>query len=164
MTLFVHLTSEKNVRSIRRAGIRASGRSHSGLPGVFCLPILPSYQLTHQWVRELRRGGRCTIVAVDFRIPDDEPVHVGHYGREHARLPSAEAAALIADRDDARGWEVIVPRTITAGEVHRIRGVNQVTGWRYMPNAHGVPPCRCCLQRGEYGGARIRRRAESSGF
>ncbi|MGJ6964335.1 hypothetical protein ACSDR0_20720 [Streptosporangium sp. G11] len=159
MTLFVHLTAEKNIRSVRRAGIRARSRDRDGLPGLFCLPVLPSYQLTHQWVRELKRGGRRTVTAVDFRVPDDEPVFVGHYGREHGRLPSAEAAALIAGCDDARGYEVFIPRAIGAKEIHRVRAVNQVTGWRYMPNAHGVPPCPDCLAPGEYGAARIRRAA-----
>lgn len=48
MTLLTHLTSADDVRSIRRAGVRARSRDHEGTAGVFCLPILPSYQLTHQ--------------------------------------------------------------------------------------------------------------------
>ncbi|GAA0824434.1 hypothetical protein ACFQVD_17920 [Streptosporangium amethystogenes subsp. fukuiense] len=167
MTLFVHLTAAKKVRSVRRAGIRARSRNHDGLPGVFCLPILPSYQLTHQWARELKRGGRRTVmVAVDFRVPDDEPVFVGYFSGGHERLPSAEAAALIAGCEDPRGYEVFIPRAITAKEVHRVRGVNQVTGWRYMPNAHGRFPCPCpgCVPRGQYGGAKIRQAAEVRGY
>ncbi|MEU4537133.1 hypothetical protein AB0G15_19915 [Streptosporangium sp. NPDC023825] len=161
MTMFVHLTAAKNIRSVRRAGIGARSRGRDGLPGLFCLPVLPSYQLTHQWVRELKRGGRRTLTAVDFRVPDDEPVFVGHYGQEHELLPSAEAAALIAGCDDARGYEVFIPRAITAKEIHRVRAVNQVTGWRYMPKAHGRRPCPCpcCLAPGEYGAAKIRRAA-----
>ncbi|SMD06065.1 hypothetical protein [Kibdelosporangium aridum] len=50
MALFVHLTPEKNVRGIVRSGIK------KGANGVFCLPILPSYVISHQWLRELRRG------------------------------------------------------------------------------------------------------------
>ncbi|GAA3128221.1 hypothetical protein GCM10010466_18680 [Planomonospora alba] len=122
-------------------------------------PIVPPYQITHQWTRELRRFGRRTVVAVDFRIPDDEPVHAGHYGRGHVRVSSAEAAALILEHDDPRGYEVFVPRAIAAGEIRRIRPVNQVTGWRYRPDAHGTPPCPLCVDRGEYGGAKIRRAA-----
>ncbi|MET8336975.1 hypothetical protein [Streptosporangium canum] len=166
MPLFTHLTSADDVRSIRRAGVRARSRDHEGTAGVFCLPILPSYQLTHQWGRELRRGGRRTMVAVDFRLPDDEPVFVGHYGRAHQELPSAEAAALIAGCEDARGYEVFVPRAITAKELHRVRAVNPVTGWRYMPGVHGRFPCPCpmCIPRGQYGGAKIRQAAESRGY
>ncbi|MEU8382374.1 hypothetical protein [Streptosporangium sp. NPDC048865] len=167
MTLFVHLTTAERVPSVRRSGIQARSRDHDGLSGVFCLPVLPSYQLTHQWTRELRRGGRRTpMVAVDFRVPDDEPVLVGYFAHDHERLPSAEAAALIAGCEDARGYEVFIPRRITAKEIHRVRGVNQVTGWRYMPDAHGRFPCPCagCIPRGQYGGAKIRRAAESRGY
>ncbi|MCG5212183.1 hypothetical protein [Streptosporangium sp. KLBMP 9127] len=161
MTLFVHLTAAKNARSVRRAGIRAASRDGTGLPGLFCLPVLPSYQLTHQWSRELRRDGPRTLIAVDFRVPDDEPVRVGHYGRPHLPLSSARAAALIAETEDARGWQVFVPRAITAKEIHRIRPVHRVTGWRYLPDAHGTRPCPCpvCLPPGQYGGAKIRRAA-----
>ncbi|MBB4919109.1 hypothetical protein [Streptosporangium saharense] len=165
MTLFTHLSPADDIRSIRRAGIRARSRDHEGRAGVFCLPVMPSYQITHQWGRELhRRGGRRTMVAVDFRLPDDEPVLVGRYNHRHIERTSAEAAALIAGCEDARGYEVFVPRAIGAREIHRVRGVNRVTGWRYMPNAHGRFPCPCCLARGEYGSAKIRKKAESRGY
>ncbi|MGC5013470.1 hypothetical protein ACLQ2R_22145 [Streptosporangium sp. DT93] len=164
MALFTHLTAEKNIRSVRRAGIRARSRGDDGPAGVYCLPIVPSYQFTHQWGRELRRGGRRTMVAVDFRIPDGEQVLVGHYRREPVRLSAAEAVALVAAHEDPRGGEVFVLRPIAAGEIHRVRAVNRVTGWRYMPNAHGVFPCPCCLARGEYGGAILRRKAEARGY
>ncbi|GAB3158284.1 hypothetical protein [Microbispora hainanensis] len=159
MTLLVHLTPAKNIRSIRRAGIRAVSAGRTDTTGVYCPPVLPSYQITYQWGRELRRSGQRTLVAVHFRIPDAEPVLVGHYNTPPVELASAAAAALIAEQQDARGYELLVPRPIQAGEIHRIRGVNQVTGWRYMPNAHGRPPCACpiCNPRGAYGAAKIRK-------
>ncbi|MEV5745671.1 hypothetical protein AB0L30_36905 [Microbispora rosea] len=159
MTLLVHLTPAKNIRSIRRAGIRAVSVGRSDATGVYCLPVLPSYQITYQWGRELRRSGQRTLVAVHFRIPDDESVLVGHYNAPPVELGSAAAAALIAEQQDARGYELVVPRPIQASEIHRIRSVNQVTGWRYMPNAHGRPPCGCpvCNPRGGYGAAKIRK-------
>ncbi len=58
MTLLVHLTAAKNIRAVRRTGIRAAGHGQGGGAGVYCLPVLPSYQITYQWVRELRRGGQ----------------------------------------------------------------------------------------------------------
>ncbi|MBE3008898.1 hypothetical protein IL992_06810 [Microbispora sp. NEAU-D428] len=159
MTLLVHLTPAKNIRSIRRAGIRATSLGRNNVTGVYCLPVLPSYQITYQWGRELRRSGQRTLVAVHFRIPDDEPVWAGHYNAPPVQLGSAAAAALIAEQQDARGYELLLPRPIQAGEIHRIRGVNQVTGWRYMPDAHGRPPCGCpiCTPRGGYGAAKIRK-------
>ncbi|WP_431931471.1 hypothetical protein [Nonomuraea jabiensis] len=158
MTMLVHITAAKNARSIRRSGIRAVSGGHDGAAGVYCLPVLPSYQTTHQWTRELRRGGERTLVAVYFRVPDDEPVQVGHYSRFPAQLGSAQAAALIAAQPDPRGYEFFIPRPIRASELHRIRRVNQLTGWRYMPGAHGTPPCACliCNPQGQYGAAKIR--------
>ncbi|MBF6341118.1 HEAT repeat domain-containing protein [Nocardia abscessus] len=156
MALMVHLTPEKNARRIRRAGIAANGFRR----GVFCMPVMPSYVLSHQWLRELRRGGQRLIVAVDFRIPDNEPVLVGHYGAAQTELTAAEAVSVILQAGDARGYEILVPRAIAPVELRRIRPVRQVTGWRYHPNAHGQRPCACpaCLRRGEFKAADLRRR------
>ncbi|MFI9508016.1 HEAT repeat domain-containing protein [Nocardia sp. NPDC052566] len=156
MALLVHLTPEKNARRIRRAGIAVSGYRR----GVFCLPVMPSYVLSHQWLRELRRGGQRLFVAVDFRIPDDETVLVGHYRDAGAEMTAAEAVSVIMRAEDARGYEIVVPRAIAPAELHRVRHVRQVTGWRYRPDAHGRQPCACpaCLGRGEFKAADLRRR------
>ncbi|WP_228833288.1 HEAT repeat domain-containing protein [Nocardia brasiliensis] len=154
MAMFVHLTPEKNVRRIRRAGIKVQGA------GVFCVPVLPSYVLSHQWLRELRRRGQRQIVAVHFRMPDEERVFVGHYSDTGTEMTAAEAVSVVRDAGDARGYQVVVPRSIAAAELHRIRQVRQVSGWRYRPDAHGRRPCACpaCLGRGEYKAADLRRR------
>ena len=44
------------------------------------MPLLPNIYASHQWVRELRRRSRASLVAVDFRAQDNEQVLVGHYG------------------------------------------------------------------------------------
>ncbi len=152
----MHLTPEKNARRIRRAGITAGGFRR----GVFCLPVLPSYVLSHQWLRELRRGGQRLIVAVHFRIPDDETVQVGHYSNSGAEMTAAEAVSVILHAEDPRGYEIVVPRSIAPTELHRIRHVRQVAGWRYHPDSHGRRPCACpaCLGRGEFKAADLRRR------
>ncbi|MGW4893668.1 HEAT repeat domain-containing protein [Kitasatospora sp. NPDC004240] len=165
MAMFVHLTSAANGPRIRRAGIRADSRGQDGLRGVYCFPVLPSYTLTHQWLRELALGGsRGGLVAVHVRLPDEEPVLVGRYG-DRARsaqrpVTAAEAVRRVRALADPRGWEVFVPRALTAREVHRIRSAPQVAGWRYFPQAHGVRPCTCpgCRIRGEYGNRRMRER------
>ncbi|WP_433654619.1 HEAT repeat domain-containing protein [Nocardia sp. CA-128927] len=156
MALLVHLTPEKDARRIRRAGITARGYRR----GVFCMPVLPSYVLSNQWLRELRRGGQRLIVAVHFRIPDDEPVFVGHYSSAGTEMTAAEAVSVIMHAEDARGYQIVVPRSIAPTELHRIRQVRQVTGWRYHPEAHGRRPCACpaCLGRGEFKAADLRRR------
>ena len=100
------------------------------------------------------------MVAVHFRVPDDEPVWVGHYNRPPVPRTAAEAAAVVLAAADPRGYEVFVPRKITAREIHRLRQVNPLTGWRYKPGAHGTPPCGCpvCLPYGSFGAASIRAR------
>ncbi|SDT82683.1 hypothetical protein SAMN05216371_7473 [Streptomyces sp. TLI_053] len=165
MAMFVHLTAAANAPRIRRAGLRAASHGQGGARGVYVFPVLPSYTLTHQWMRELgrfdRRGGR---VAVHVRLDDAQPVLVGPYGdrrqRAQAEVPAAEAVRRIAALDDPRGWEVFVPRAIGAGEVHRVRAAPQVVGWRYRPDAHGTRPCTCygCRDRGGYGARRLRER------
>ncbi|MFF7008050.1 HEAT repeat domain-containing protein [Streptomyces fimicarius] len=165
MAMFVHLTSAANAPRIRRSGIRAAGPGQGGGRGVYCFPVLPSYTLTHQWLRELARfGSRGGLVAVHVRLDDAEDVLVGRY-TDRARdaqvaVSAAESVRRIAALEDPRGWEVFVPRTIRPREVHRIRTAPQVAGWRYLPDAHGVRPCTCfgCRVRGGYGARRLRKR------
>ncbi|MGW3657623.1 HEAT repeat domain-containing protein [Streptomyces sp. NPDC005151] len=165
MAMFVHLTPTANAARIRRSGIRAISHGRDGSRGLFCFPVLPSYTLTHQWLRELaRHGGPRGLVAVHIRLPDGEPVTVGRYNDRPGQGPTAttasEAVRRIADLDDPRGWEVFVPRAVTTREVHRLRAVKQVTGWRYFPDSNGTTPCTCygCRVRGEYGSQRLRER------
>ncbi|CNF73497.1 Uncharacterised protein [Mycobacterium tuberculosis] len=162
MAMFVHLTSAANAPRIRRSGIRAKGRGQDGACGVYVFPVLRSYTLTHQWLRELARfGGKGRLVAVHVRLDDAQHVLAGHYA-ERARdaqvtVSAAEAVRRIAALEDPRGWEVFVPRAIRPGEVHKIRAAPQVAGWRYRPDAHGVRPCSClgCRERGGYGARRL---------
>lgn len=165
MAMFVHLTSAANVPRIRRSGIRAVSDGRGGGRGVYCFPVLPSYPMTHQWLREMARFGRPRgLVAVHVRLPDDEPVTVGRFSEAPPNGPlattAADAVRRVRELADARGWEVFVPRAIAKREVHRVRTVPQVAGWRYFPDSHGRRPCTCpvCLRRGEYGGQRLRDR------
>lgn len=161
MALLVHLTPEQRIRRILRGGIKASP-GPQGTSGVYCVPILPSYTVSHQWLRELKRGGRRTILAVDFRVPDATPVLVGHYAQPARQLTAAQAVALIAQQPDPRGYQILVPRPIARRELHRVRFVSQVVGWRYQPDAHGRPPCPCpvCLPPGSFKAGQLRRRLD----
>ncbi len=165
MAMFVHLTSAANTERIRRAGIRAASHGQGGARGVYCFPVLPSYTLTHQWLRELARfGSKGGLAAVHLRLGDDQQVLVGRYADQpqgsQAATRAAEAVRRIATLEDPRGWEVFVPRAIRPREVHRIRSAPQGVGWRYFPNAHGRRPCTCfgCQVRGGYGARRLRER------
>ncbi|WP_144122527.1 HEAT repeat domain-containing protein [Catellatospora sichuanensis] len=160
MAEFVHITGERSARRVERSGIAARSHGRAGDRGVYCMPVLPSFTLTYQWVRELRRWHAGVLMAVHLRLPDDEPVTVGHYGTEPRRVTAAQAVATVRELADPRGYEVFVPRAVTAAEVRRIRDVPQGVGWRYLPAAHGRRPCLCpaCQQRGGYGVAGLRRR------
>lgn len=183
MPVFVHLTPHRNVASIRRRGI-ALPRSRRG---VYALPVTRSFYISHQWLRELRRTEGGTVVGIYFRLPDDEPVELGHYGKGGIRMTAAEAAGVMwaaEGRDPAaaraadaaskavqrgrklpsspEGFEVIVPRRIAPEEIIRVKALPQVVGWRYRPGAHGTPPCVCfCCERGVPGKKKLLRKVEA---
>ena len=187
MPVFVHLTSHRNIPAIRRGGI-VPNRERFRERSVFALPVTPNFQISHQWLRELRRHGGGTIVGVYFRLPDDEPVEVGHYGGLRRPMTAAEAAALmlaaeardpaVARADDKaskavsrgrvlpsspEGYEVVIPRAIRVREIIRIKALPQVVGWRYRPGANGAPPCACvCCERGGFGISRLLSRVEAA--
>jgi hypothetical protein len=117
--------------------------------------------LSHQWARELVRFRGRVLAAVHVRVPDDEPVSVGHYSGEGLReCTAAQAVAVVAGLDDPRGWEIFLSRAVARREIHAIRLLARPVGWRYFPDAHGRRPCPCpvCPSPGEYGARSIRRR------
>ena len=161
MAMFVHLTPETNSARIRRTGIRAGRRAaHEAGWGVFALPVSANFAASHQWLRELKRFHRGVFVGVYFRIADHEPVRLGRYRQGHRRVTAAEASALFTAEAGPDGWEVIIPRRIAPSELHRIRPLPQLVGWRFSPESKGKPPfcvCTYCT-RGEYGSRRLRAR------
>ncbi|WP_422929120.1 hypothetical protein [Singulisphaera sp. PoT] len=161
MALYVHLTPESQAAQIRRVGIRRAVVPFRERPGgIFAMPVTRHFQVSHQWLRELKRFKRGPMFGVYFRIGDDEPVWVGHYGQPHAKMTAADALASFSGPEERQGWEVIIPRAIEPGEIHRIRALPQLVGWRFFPAAKGKPPfctCKSCT-RGEYGSARLRQR------
>jgi hypothetical protein len=167
MALFVHLAPEKDSDSIRRAGIKPRRLKQPLRDGydriVFAMPVTNDFYVSHQWLRELKRNGQRTIVGVYFRIPDDQLVLVGHYNQNHTELTSAEAVGVIFNAEQPEGFEVIIPRKIEAGEIHKINALPQVTGWRYYPAAKGRKPCGCPFcTKGDIKSKRIRGAYERS--
>jgi hypothetical protein len=165
MPLLVHLVPESQVALIRRNGISRLRKPHGDRPtGIFAVPVTRNFSISHQWLRELKRRGQGAIAGVYFRIPDDDAVWVGHYNQAHRRMTAAEAVAEFMASENREGWEVIIPRRVTAGEIHRVRSLPQVVGWRYPPSAKGKPPfctCKYCTRR-EYGARRLRERTGAS--
>src|SRR6266511_1128800 len=106
MAQFVHITEARAARRIERSGIAARSHGRAGGRGVYCMPVLPSFTLTHQWVRELRRWHPGMLVAVHLRLPDEEPVTVARYGAPPREVTAAQAVAVVRELDDPRAYEV----------------------------------------------------------
>jgi hypothetical protein len=66
---------------------------------------------------------------------------MGHYSKE--QVAAARAAHAIMHAENPLGMQIIVPRGIAPKEIHAIRNVPQVVGWRYFPGAHARKPCGC---------------------
>jgi hypothetical protein len=161
MAMFVHLTTESRVPFISKGGIaRLREIPALQIRGVYAVPVTPDFYASHQWLRELKRKNRGPVAGVYFRVPDEQSVWMGHYGKSHRLITAAEAVGEFTRAEDPIGWEVIVPRRIEADEIHRVRQLSQIIGWRFSPDSKGKPPfctCKFCT-RGEYGSARLRER------
>lgn len=187
MPVFVHLTSHDNLPAIRRTGIAPAKWSKR----VYAMPVTRNFQISHQWLRELRRGQSGTMVAVYFRVPDDEPVEIGHYNSPHRSVTAAEATAVMmsvetadpvaaqaADKGDKiakairagkrppsspLGYQVLLSRRIQPSEILRVKVPPQVVGWRYRPGSNGMPPCTCiCCAKGVWGVGKLLRAVEEA--
>jgi hypothetical protein len=165
MAMFVHLAPAGSAERIRRNGIRRLRKPFRERPGgIFAVPVTQNFYISHQWLRELRRGGgERTYVGIYFRIPDDDAVWLGHYGQVHRELTAAEAVGAFMSAEDRQGWQVLIPHAIEPKQIHRIRAVPQVLGWRFSPESKGKPPfCGCdfCV-RGLYGARALRDRYQA---
>lgn len=162
MATFVHIADQRMARRILRGGIHAAALAAQAAKaprcGVFCVPVVASFQMTFQWLRELKRRGHRSSCGIQFRIGDEEPVLVGHYNEVPQEMTAAQSVALFLQAEDARGLQVVVPRTITAREIIRIRSVPQVTGWRFYPAAKGSRPL--WPANGATNASRLRRRID----
>jgi hypothetical protein len=142
--------------------LRASGDREIGAAGidrlVWAFPVTPNFTVSHQWLRELKRDGARTLVALTFRIEDDEPVFVRHYSQMPHAMRAAEAVGLIRSQADPLGYEVMIPRRIRPSEIMSVRHVRQVVGWRAIPDRQRAVVCSCpvCVRPGTVKSARRR--------
>jgi hypothetical protein len=153
MTMLVHLIDERNAASVKRSGLRGGdctlrvdGVAVTLSDAVFAMPLLPDYFASHQWLRELKRGGMRTIAAAHFRQRADTLVWVGRFNGEHRRVPLGHAAGLIMREPDPRGWQVVLPQSVPAKAIHAVRSVPQVIGWRFFPESHDKAPWKCLCE------------------
>jgi hypothetical protein len=164
MPRFIHLAPESVVKRIRRNGIQATKirgpRWH--LPGtdrlMWSFPVTPNYAVSHQWLRELKRWGARTLVAVVFRIDDDEVVFARHYSEVPREMSAAVAVGVILSHPEPLGYEVMIPRRIKPSEIVAVRHVTQKLGWRTNPRAREASFCTCpiCVPPGTVKSARRR--------
>jgi len=162
--MLVHIADARDKRAVDRAGIVPWNRRRGAAWGVYAMPVLPNYFISHQWLRELKRRGMRTLVGVYFRLSSGEPVVIGHYNGTHAPMTVGRAIRIVMDAADARGYEIVVPRKVEATEIHAIRPVSQLAGWRYYPDAHRKPVCGCpvCVPPGTIKSKKLREAFERS--
>jgi len=154
MVSFLHIADKNEEKSIVKNGIRAA--KHKVARGVYAVPVVPNYAMTHQWARELKRSGVRTLICVQFKIPNNESVLVGKYNGEKLEMTASEAAAAFVKHIDPMGLEVIVPR-ILPKEIAGSYLAPRIAGRRYYPDAKGKKPfchCKFC-NRGEIRAQRL---------
>src|ERR1700753_4156853 len=95
MAMFVHLTPESRVKNIRRNGIARLRKFPGGDRGIFAMPVMRNFYVSHQWLRELKRRNAGPIVGVYFRIDDGQVVSIGHYNQAHQSMTASEALASV---------------------------------------------------------------------
>lgn len=159
MPTLVHLADEKNSAAITKNGLK-TGRHGTG---IFCMPVLPNFYVSHQWLRELKRSGARSYVGVYFKVPSSEMVFAGKYGTRHKRITLGEAIKEIMSLDDPLGYELIIDRKVLPGEISKVKHLPQTLGWRYFPGSHNKKPCNCeyCL-RGTIKGKKTKQRLDKN--
>jgi hypothetical protein len=155
MPVLVHLADERESASIEKNGIKPGKWRR----GIYCMPVTPSFYISHQWLRELKRSGARSYMGVYFKLDSKTMVYAGKYHEEHRHIPLGEAIKEIMSMDDPLGYELLIDRKIEAKEIESIRMLPQNMGWRYFPASHekGVScTCPMCLPRGSIKAKRLR--------
>ena len=162
MPQFIHLTDERLLKRLEKSGIRTTNRGKK-VRCVHATPVLKDFQVSHQWLRELKNKGIRTIGALQFRIPDEEEVLVGRYNEEPLAVTAAQAVRVFMEHSTGLGLQILVLRRIEPKEITRSYVPRQIIGWRYHPDAHGKPPfCGCdYCQRGLIKNRKIREQYEA---
>lgn len=157
MPTLVHLADERESSNIKKNGLKI-GKNRQG---IFCMPVLDNFYLSHQWLRELKRNGIKTFVGIYFKIDSQTKVYAGKYNEDHKYITIGEAIKEIKSIEDPLGYEIIIDRKIEATEIQKIKYLPQNIGWRYRPKSNGEKPCGCdfCI-RGSIKGNRVREKYE----
>jgi hypothetical protein len=164
MSIFVHIADSRDTKAICRSGLLLPKKqwrkfeSERYKRGVFALPLVEDFMLSHQWVRELKRRGYHIAVGIYFQVADTELVWAGLYNQVKIQITAAEAAARLRE-ERLLGYAVIIPKSISAAQITSTRILPSV-GWRFFPKAKGNSPrcfCRVC-NRGDINRRKMRAR------
>lgn len=90
------------------------------------MPAARSFHVSHQWLQELRDRGQLRAAAIHFRLPESEPVWAGHYRDCHEEITAKQALEWFLLEKRPQGFEVIVPRRISADEIYRVHHLARV--------------------------------------
>ena len=126
MMIFVHLTSERNVATILRDGITRMREQDDHPAGIFAMPAARSFHVSHQWLHELKDRGHLRVSAMYCRVPEPEPVWIGHYRGCHEQLTAKQAMDRFLHEEQPKGFEVIIPREIFPNEIYRVHHLARV--------------------------------------
>jgi len=65
------------------------------------MPVVANFQMTFQWLRELKRRGYRLARGIQFRIDDTEAVFIGHYNQVPQEMTVAQSIAFFRPRTRA---------------------------------------------------------------
>lgn len=153
MPTLVHLTDEREAGNIKKNGLKTGKYS----PGIYCMPVMPNFYVSHQWLRELKRSGIKTLVGVYFKADSKTIVFAGPYNKDHKQMELGAAIKELMLMEDPLGYEIIISGKVEAKKIEKIKHLPPTIGWRYKPRVHGLRPCSCdfCIK-GSMKAARIR--------
>ena len=158
MPTLVHLTDERASKKILNFGIKIRKNG----PGVYCMPVLPDFYISHQWLRELKRFGAKSIVGIYFKVDSSELVYAGKFSEQHKQITLGKAIKEVMSLQDPLGYELIIDRKIEPKEIINIKSLPHNIGWRYLPGSNGTIPCTCeYFLRGRIKGKRMKESIEA---
>jgi hypothetical protein len=92
------------------------------------------------------------IIAIYFRIPDDEILFCGNYTEKMVCVKATETHKIFTSQEDKMGFQAILTRKVSKNEITKIKNIPQITGWRHYPKSHEKKRCLCpaCLSKGSF--------------
>src|SRR5690606_29938744 len=106
MPTLVHLADERNSEATRKNRIKPINKSL----GIYAMPVMQNFYLSHQWLRELKSSGAKNIIGVYFKVDSAEMVYAGRYNKKHQLVNLGTAIKMIMEAEDALGYEIIINR------------------------------------------------------